>query len=549
MSDKFIVISILLTILLTMVIGLFVIGRWIIRKINKRSIKKLRGDKMQESTKREQLDNLKAQDSTINRTLNPILENKIFAWLVLAISIMLMFIDNFLKMDTLLGGWHVVLYLLLLVPLAYMAWQKELVNPYSKWFIGVFLVMIVDMFCYSNDMVQHIVPIVFYVLVVIVYLTSMHKNHSFYQTLIPRLALSIEPLYYVKSFFANFFIKNDNRQLYARIGLASLITLPVLGIFIALLFTADSNFENFLTNMVDFNFNFEAKYLVTVPLTFFLYLLLFLYAFSNNKERMNVNETKSLDMLIVGIFLGMIALLFTLFIAVQIPFLFGEDYLPENISLANFSREGFFQLMMVMGIVLLIFLFIMRRFKGEKTATVLLVTLLSETIIMGLVSLKKMYLYQSIKGATVLRYYVEWFDYFLIAVLALGIVFIVKKLNFSKLLDGVAILGVISFLIVISLNVDAMVASHNIEKFKDSPEKLDKYALSKLSIDALPTIVNSKLLIEDVVDITKYSNDDYQKVTRYWYEETIRQNCREFTRYHYGYCSKLKVYGENNATH
>lgn len=179
---------------------------------------------------------------------------------------------------------------------------------------------------------------------------------------------------------------------------------------------------------MDFDFGFELRYLVTVPLSFLVYLILFIYGFSNAKERLTMQDTLLFDLLIVTIFLGMINLLFATFLSVQIPFLVGASYLPEGTMLAEFAREGFFQLMMVMGIVTLIFLFIMRRFKGEKMLILFLSGLLIQTIVMGVVSLKKMYLYQSIKGATVLRYYVEWFDYFLIGILVMGIIFLIRKI-------------------------------------------------------------------------------------------------------------------------
>jgi hypothetical protein len=477
---------------------------------------------MQEKTIKEQLAEVKG---TAPNLLNPILKNKIFAWIVFSITLMLMFIDNFLKIDEWVGAWHIVLYVLLLVPMVYLVWKKELVNTHTKWFLPVLFVLIIDMFYYSNDMVQYVVPIVFYVLVAILYITSMHKNHSLYQTLIPRFELALSGVDYFKTFFANLFVLKGDNELYKRIALALIITVPFLGVFVALLFSADSNFESFLSNMVDFSFDFNMKYIWTVPWTFALYLFLFIYGVSNYKDRIKQNETQKLDMLIVGIFLGMIALLFALFIAVQLPFLFGGSYLPKNTNLAEFARQGFFQLMMVMGLVMLIFLFIMRRFKGEKVATVLLSVLLVETIVMGLVSLKKMYLYQSIKGVTVLRYYVEWFDYFLIAVLALGIFFLIKKLNFSKLLDMVVVLGVFAFTLIVSLNVDGMVASHNIEKFKDNPSALDKRAISYLSIDALPVLQESDIVL-----------NAYQV-----------RDCSQFSEYHLGYCLTFSTYENKNV--
>jgi hypothetical protein len=224
----------------------------------------------------------------------------------------------------------------------------------------------------------------------------------------------------------------------------------------------------------------------------------------------------------------------------QIPFL-STDTIPQGMNIAHFSREGFFQLMMVMGLVSLIFLFILRRHKNEKVTTVFLVTLLVQTIIMGIVSLKKMYLYQSIMGATVLRYYVEWFDYFLLFILALGIVFLLKRYHFSKMIDSVVVLAFVSFTLVASLNIDAIVAKHNIQKFKDQPHKLDKYALARLSIDALPVIEEYNISIQDT---WKYKyNDRNNKTYMPWYLKMRETSCEDFASYHYGYCSILEKYG------
>ena len=473
---------------------------------------------MKAQTIKEQLNKINPKEPIV---LHPLLTVKSFAWFILVLSAVLMFIENFLKMDELVGGWHIVSYVLVLMPLGYMAFKKQLNNSHVKWFFPLFFIMIVDMFVYSNEMVQYVVPIIFYLLVMVLYITSMHKVHSFHQTLIPNSFPYGLGVPHVGKFFENLFITSDDTGLYKRIGLALLITLPFLGVFMALLFSADENFATFLTGLVDFSFNFDIGYIWTVPWYLFFYLVLFIFTLSASKNRTSIAETNSFDMLIIGIFLGMINLLFLTFVLMQLPFLFGEAHLPAGINLASFAREGFFQLMMVMGLVMFIFIFIMRRFKGEKLSVFFLSMLLVQTIIMGFVSLKKMYLYQSIKGATVLRYYVEWFDYFLILVLLLGLVFLIRKIAFSKLLDGVSVLALVAFALIISLNVDGMVASHNIEKFKDKIIGLDKGAISRLSIDALPAIQGSDIII---------------KVDK-------KRDCTKFADYHFGYCSKLNSYG------
>ena len=458
-------------------------------------------------------------------SLSSILKNRTFAWFILGITLSLTIIENFLKMDILVGGWNIVVYILLLLPLLYLLGKSKLENEYVRLFLPFLSIFIVDMFYYNNYMVQRVLPIIFFLLLITLYLTSMQKVHALYQTMLPTLKAPFEETLFMKNFFQNLGAVKSDKKVFRRIFLALAITLPFLALFFLLLLSADSNFSNLFKTLLTFNIDFEYRYLLTLPLYFFLFLFLFIYAFSNHSDRLKIKESKPFDLLIVGIFLGMINLLFFTFIALQIPFLFSENYLPEGVSISHFAREGFFQLMMVMGIVLTIFIYIMRRFKGEGVITFLLFGLLLATIAMGVVSLKKMYLYQELKGATVLRYYVEWFDYFLLFILALGIIFLFRKIKFEKLLNTITLLGMIAFTLIVSLNIDAIVTRHNLEKFKNRPELLDINSLEKLSIDALPVVLEKSM---------DYSN-------KQWFIEEMRAGCKDFSHYHLGYCSKLKL--------
>jgi len=476
---------------------------------------------------------------TQEKYLNPLLKNKLLALGVITVSALLMSIDNFLTMPDLIGGWHIVLYLLLLAPLAYLIKTKEIKNPYTKWVIPFLLIMIGDMFYYNNEMVQWMLPIIFYLLVILLYTTSMHDVEVFYQTFLPKFTLRLRLITYTKEFFHGLIHYEEDKTLYKRIGTALIITLPFLGIFIALLTGADSHYLNTLKMLFSFQDTLNIKYFFTMPLYFFSYLFLFIYSFSNQTKRVINHNNKQLDILIIGIFLGIINLLFLSFITMQIPFLLSSHNIPEGITIATFAREGFFQLMMVMGLVSLIFLYILKRSRGEKIINFMLIGLLIQSVIMGIVSLKKMHLYQSIKGATVLRYYVEWFDYFLILVLLLGMIFLIRKYAFTTLVNIITMLGMSAFTIIVSLNIDGMVANHNIEKFQNTPEKLDKYALGKLSIDALPIISKYHIVLNHKEDYRGKENTFYP-----WYIQQERKNCNNFKTYHYGYCSKLKKYGE-----
>lgn len=451
-----------------------------------------------------------------------IFDNKRYSWGLLCICIFLMIIESFFlnKRVGIISSWNIVLYICSLIPLIVLIAEKRVENSYSKYLLPVFIIMIIDMFYYKNDMTQIILPIIFYILLFIVYLTSMHKVHSFYQSFIPTFKTRFNILDLVKNFLESLFFKKDDRKIYFRVAIALLITLPFLFVFLFLFFNADSSYGLFIKDIFSFKYNISMFTFLQVPGYLLFYLGFFIYCFSNNKTRRTIADPKSLDLLIVGIFLSMINLLFFTFLFFQFPYLFNFDKIPEGMSLAKFAREGFFQLMIVMLIVLSIFIFIMKRFKDEMLLSILLGGLILQTIIMGCISLKKMYLYQSVKGATVLRYYVEWFDYFLISILLLSLFILIKRISFNKLLNVVSILGILSFLTIISLNVESLVASHNIKKFKNNPLLLDVNAISELSIDILPVIQNTNIKLR----------------TRYL-------NCTSFSTYHYGYCSKISKYG------
>ena len=532
--------------LIFMVVIGFSIGKWFLSILIKHENQKLETKKTNTTnTKQRNLEQEKIDLDTLdnelpsehtpysfakasnNRSLSTILQNRTFSWFLLGLSLLLSIIETFFKIEVLVGGWHIVMYLLLLLPLLHLLSQNKVVNPYTRIFVPFLLVLIVDMFYYNNQMVQHVVPIVFFVILSILYLTSLHQVHALYQTLLSSLHISNENIFFGK-FFTNLGTVKSDKKVFKRILLALFITLPFFAVFLILLLSADSSFSQLFSRLLDFKLSFDGSYFLNLPLYFFLFLFLFVYSFSNEAKRLEVQKSKSFDLLIIGIFLGMINLLFLTFITLQIPFLLNENHIPEGVLIANFAREGFFQLMMVMGIVLSIFIFIMKRFKGESLITFLLSGLLFSTIIMGVVSLKKMYLYQSIKGATVLRYYVEWFDYLLLLILALGIIFLFKKIKFEKLLSIMVLLGMGSFTLIVSLNIDAMVTAKNLEKFKNQPQLLDLNALEKLSIDALPISLENNV---------SYPNKE-------WFIKKERNKCKDFAHYHFGYCSKLKALKE-----
>jgi len=452
--------------------------------------------------------------------ISPIFKLSSFSWYILLTAFVLTIIENFLKMPLLVGSWHIVSYLLLLAPLIYLSIKKRVKNRFTKYFIFAILILIFDTFYYNNSFVQIFVPIAIYLLIILLYLSSMHSIKNIYKTLIPSTSMPIFTLNYLKDFIDNIFTLKKDKAIYKRIILGVLATLPFVLIFTLLFTSADSLYSKFLSTIFTNNFNFSFSYLFSVPLYFTLYLSIFVYGLSNSTNSSSLSISKKIDSLIIGILLWSLNLLFLSFVALKIPFLL-EGSLPKSINIANFAREGFFELMLVMAIVSAIFLFIFR-YDNSKKINFLLALLLFQTIIIGIVSLKKIYLYHNLMGATVLRNYVEWFDYFLILILLFAILSTLKGFKYSTFLNFLIALATISFVAISSVNIDALVAKENILKFKNNPNKLDKKMLQELSIDALPVIKKYNIKLN-------YKN----------YFSNLR-DCSSFKSYHLGYCLKSR---------
>ena len=184
--------------------------------------------------------------------LNPILKDKKIALSLILIGLLLSSIENFGKMNMLVGGWHIVSYILLLLPLIYIIWTKQIINLYTKWIIPFLFVMIGDMFYYNNDMAQYTLPIIFYILVFMLYTTSMHNVHSLHQVILLK-NYKIGGITYLKEFFRDLFVHNIDRKIYTRIGIALLITVPFFITFAMLLSSADSHYSTFFKNIFSFH--------------------------------------------------------------------------------------------------------------------------------------------------------------------------------------------------------------------------------------------------------------------------------------------------------
>ncbi|WP_207923793.1 DUF4153 domain-containing protein, partial [Actinomadura bangladeshensis] len=189
-------------------------------------------------------------------------------------------------------------------------------------------------------------------------------------------------------------------------------------------------------------------------------------------------------------------LLFLVFCAIQAGvFLAGDkDELLRSTGLtyAEYARQGFFQLVVVTVLVLVV-VAIAKRYApsgngGDRaTVRVLLGLLCALTLVVVAVALRRLYLYEQTFGWTRLRLWVHAFELWLGFVVVLVAVAGVVKGRVAWLPRVVAASGAVAMLLLALLNPDGFIAEHNVARYKDTG-KIDVPYLRGLSADAVPAL-------------------------------------------------------------
>ena len=286
--------------------------------------------------------------------------------------------------------------------------------------------------------------------------------------------------------------KNKNRGTALHILYGILIALPLLIVILLLLGSADMVFYNlFMGHLID---------LLDVVLSgdiigiLFLFLFAFFASYSimsalreHTAEEMNHEKTAFNP--ITGItFTGLLSLVYLAFCMIQIIYLFaGLGTLPENYTYASYAREGFFQLVFVSIINLVLILVCVRIFAENMLLKGILTFISLCTYIMIASSAYRMVLYIQVYYLTFLRVFVLW-ALALIAVLMAGAIFSIYRKGFP-LVKYCAIVTSILYLGFSFSQPDHYIASYNLDQGFSSASTDYSY-LHQLSNDAAPVIFN-----------------------------------------------------------
>ena len=269
------------------------------------------------------------------------------------------------------------------------------------------------------------------------------------------------------------------------------IAVPLVSLMVFLLTRADAAFEGLMDILPDTDWS---EPIVSLLIGSFVFLILYTrgVALAQKEKPAPSREIPAgLNPLTMNTVLGSVCLVYVLYLVSQFAYFSGSfsGILPENYTLAEYARRGFFEMAILCGIDLLIIWFAMgmvRRDPQVPLTTKLLCLFIGiVTVFLVVDASTKMMLYINSFGLTRLRLLTEVIIIFLgITVVTVCLWLFIPRLPYMKLVLVVALLmGAATMW----LDVDTVVARHNVESYRSGQlQEVDVEYLSTLSAGAVP---------------------------------------------------------------
>lgn len=254
--------------------------------------------------------------------------------------------------------------------------------------------------------------------------------------------------------------------------LGVLILIPLLVVILALLASADAVFYDIFCQLFE-KINIRdgigiCLMIICVFFAFYSFIAMLNRHLISAECRENRNQEPVLAITVTSV----LAAVYLFFCGIQIVYLFfGKGGLPEGYTYASYARQGFFQLLAVCIINLIIVLVCLAFFRESKVLKGILAVISLCTYIMVASSAYRMILYIRMKHLTFLRILVLW-GLVVIALILAGIIASIFRSRF-RLFRYVTVVVTVSYIFLAFLKPDYWIAKYNME-FVDRGERTEQ---------------------------------------------------------------------------
>lgn len=270
--------------------------------------------------------------------------------------------------------------------------------------------------------------------------------------------------------------------------LGVLLAVPLLVIVIALLAGADAVFRQITSDLLDgINFGNIVNVIFRITFLYFASYMLLAYLCKHSLSE-EVKDHRHGEPILAITITTLLSLVYMLFSGIQIVYLFlGKMSLPEGYTYAEYAREGFFQLLAVSILNLILVLICMSYFKESKLLKSILTVMSLCTFIMIASSALRMLIYIRFYDLTFLRLLVLW-GLALLFVLFVGVIISIYREQFPLFRYSMVVVTLL-YLVLSFSHPDYIIAAVNVENIEADGAYIDYWYLSRLSADAAPVLI------------------------------------------------------------
>lgn len=291
--------------------------------------------------------------------------------------------------------------------------------------------------------------------------------------------------------------RKKNRLFQSMVGL--MVSVPLIIVIVVLLMSADEVFRKDVEHMLG---TFRMADIVCIVLLIcavymLSYGMLSMLSSEQTDHAKEENEKHSPAAASAAVLI--IAVIYVYFSWIQFSYLFMHGQkLPDGMSYASYARSGFFQLLAVCLINLVIVAVMMYLFKKNRLMQQLLIVISLCTIVMTCSSTMRMLMYIDMYAMTFLRLTVLW----TLAGIAWVMAFLTVKLAADRFPAAKVILGgaAIWYLVFVFCRPGQFVARYDMNMGGDFA---DEDYLEQLSLDSVPEVITE----QEAADYGKYSRE------------------------------------------
>ena len=415
-------------------------------------------------------------------------------------------------------GLNVILFTIPLILFLINTLKNKLKNKKGLLFIIPITLLSSSYFIYDNMFFKILNCIVISFLIILMYIYLIKPTFKINEVIYDIMNLLIEPLTYIGKFYNNIInkINKNNKSKINKKKLKSIIiVIPIVLVIISMLCSADEMFGSLFENIFNIFENFKSEELTGRVITttiLFTYLGSTIYYINNKYEnayRSSGKEIK-LEEYTIKLLLTTLNIIYLIFDFIQIRSLMFH-HVSTNINYAEYARSGFFQLMFI-SLINLVILLISHKQNTKYNKTMSLIMVLF-TFVIICSSFFRMYMYESAYGYTLLRLLV-YVTLITLTILLIPTICYILGLKINILKHYMII--IITIYTILSLTpVNYFIAHNNINRY---------YKTGKIDIEYLENYSSDNITL--LTDLYNKTEDDNIKTELKYYFKEIKRNIK-----------------------